>query len=105
MDEQIIKLITELQARNDAAALVTIVGTRGSTPRKAGAKMLVKADGAVYGTIGGGCVEADVRRVALQAIDSRQSTRYSVALLDDAAAQDGMACGGTMEVFINVISG
>lgn len=103
MDESMHKQIGEIIGSGGTAALVTIIATRGSTPRKAGTKMLVLPGGTVHGTIGGGCIEADVRRVALQALDTGKSAVYTFSLLDDAAAEEGMACGGVMEVFVQII--
>ena len=103
MDEFMLKRIGEILASGETAALVTIIATRGSTPRKAGTKMLVLPGGAVLGTVGGGCIEADIRRAALQALDIGRSAVYSFSLLDDAAADEGMACGGVMDVFVQII--
>lgn len=103
MERALIKYIYECQQRGEKAALVTIVETRGSTPRKAGSTMLVFSDGRSFGTIGGGCGEAEVRRQALTALDNNQSQLYTVRMLNDAAADEGMVCGGIMEVFIQVL--
>ena len=89
---------------NIPAALATIVRTKGSTPRKAGARMLVYRDGRITGTIGGGCGEAEVRQQALIAIDDNAARMHSVSLTADIAAQEGMACGGKMEVFIEPVT-
>lgn len=82
------------------AALATIVKTWGSTPRKAGARMIIYRDGRASGTIGGGCGESDVRREALNVIDESTPRLYRVSLNADTAADEGMVCGGVMEVFI-----
>ncbi|NLI12749.1 MAG: XdhC family protein [Peptococcaceae bacterium] len=82
------------------AALATIVKTKGSTPRKAGARMLIYRDGRILGTIGGGCGESEVRLQALGVIDEQKARLHKVSLTADIAAAEGMACGGTMEVFI-----
>jgi len=103
MESELIKKICDAQERKEKAALVTIVETRGSTPRKAGSRMLLFADGRSYGTIGGGCGEAEVRRAALTALDENLSTLYTVTMLNEVAADEGMVCGGVMEVFIQVI--
>jgi xanthine/CO dehydrogenase XdhC/CoxF family maturation factor len=103
MDEQMLRLINQVLAGDGAAALVTIIATRGSTPRKAGTKMLVFPQGDVHGTVGGGCIEADIRRSALHAIDAGTSSTHTFSLFDDAAAEEGMACGGVMQVFIQVL--
>lgn len=82
------------------AALATIVRTKGSTPRKAGARMLIYRDGRILGTIGGGLGESQVRQQAFNVIDSGKPQKYKVSMNADIAARDGMACGGNMEVFI-----
>jgi xanthine dehydrogenase accessory factor len=102
MDDQMLKRINQILSRGEAAALVTIIATRGSTPRKAGTKMLVLPQGEVHGTVGGGCIEAEIRRAALQAITDGRSTTGTFTLLGDTAAEEGMVCGGIMEVFIRV---
>jgi xanthine/CO dehydrogenase XdhC/CoxF family maturation factor len=103
MDRAILIHIGECQKAGEKAVLVTIVETRGSTPRKAGSQMLILPDGRTYGTIGGGCGEAEVRREALMALDENRSGLYTVTMLNEAAADEGMVCGGVMEVFIQII--
>ncbi|HWR39987.1 MAG TPA: XdhC family protein [Patescibacteria group bacterium] len=103
MDKEMLARIDQCQTRGERAALVTIVETRGSTPRKAGSKMLVTKDGRCCGTIGGGCGEAEVRRQALTALDEEQSCLYTVSMSNQTAADEGMVCGGTMEVFIQLL--
>lgn len=90
---------------NSTAALVTIISVKGSTPRKPGAKMMVFADGRTFGTIGGGCGEAEVRREALFALDNKKSHWYTLDMTNDTAEDEGMVCGGTMEVFIEFLNG
>lgn len=101
--DDVLTAACRVQENREKAALVTVVKTLGSTPRKAGAKMLVAADGRTTGTIGGGCAEAEVRLKALQVLDDNRPALYLVSLLNDVAAREGMVCGGTMEVFIQVI--
>ncbi len=103
MDRALLKYICERQDNGEKLALVTIVETRGSTPRKAGSKMVILPDGRSFGTIGGGCGEAEVRRQALIALDEARPQLYTVRMLNDVAADEGMVCGGIMEVFIQVI--
>ncbi len=103
MSKKLVEIINEVQSSGERAALVTIVDTRGSTPRKAGSKMLVMPDGRIFGTIGGGCAEADVKIQALQALDDNQTRLYRVDMLNDTAAQEGMVCGGIADVFIQII--
>lgn len=86
-------------------ALATIVKTKGSTPRKAGAKMVVRPDGTAAGTICGGCVEAEVYAEALQVIETGACKLMSFHLNAEEADEMGMKCGGTMEVFIEPLFG
>lgn len=103
MERSMLQTICERQDKGEKTALITITETRGSTPRKAGARMLILPDGRSVGTIGGGCGEAEVRRQALTALDENRSRLYTVNMLNDVAANEGMVCGGVMEVFIQII--
>jgi len=103
MDKQLLQKICESKSQGQTIALVTIVSTRGSTPRKAGAAMVVDQTGRIWGTIGGGCCEAEVKQQALMAMDERRSGLHEASLLNDMAASEGMVCGGVMEVFIQVL--
>jgi xanthine dehydrogenase accessory factor len=89
----------------DPAALVTVISTEGSTPQKAGAKMVVYPDGRIVGTIGGGCVEAEMTWRARQVIDKGRPQTASYELTLDQAGEDGLICGGRMQVFIEPIFG
>ena len=93
------------EAAGEPAALVTVVSTRGSTPQKAGARMLVHADGRIVGTIGGGCLEAEMTRRARQAIVDRRAELATYDLTPAEAGEDGLVCGGRMQVFIEPIEG
>jgi xanthine dehydrogenase accessory factor len=82
-----------------SCACCTVVATRGSTPQKAGAAMLVYADGTQAGTLGGGCVEAEVRRRALHALAAGGGPElHTFTLDDDFGWDDGLICGGRMTV-------
>lgn len=103
MDDRMVQAVCDAQQAGAQAALVSIIATRGSTPRKAGAQMLVYRDGRVLGTIGGGCAEAEVRLQALTALDDNRCFTYKVVMTGETAAKEGMACGGMMEVFVQVV--
>jgi xanthine dehydrogenase accessory factor len=104
MESDIIKSLLSLGEAGEDAALVTIIRTLGSTPRNAGAKMLVLPDGSVYGSIGGGCGEAEIKREALDMLlNSKISKKFRLELTNDVAAGDGMVCGGVLDVFIDFI--
>lgn len=89
----------ELRAGNPIAQ-ATVIETRGSTPRKQGATMLVRNDGRLVGTIGGGCGEADViRKARLSLLDGK--TREELAdLTEEISTESEAVCGGTLRVFI-----
>ena len=87
------------------AALVTVVGAQGSTPQRPGARMLVLSDGTVHGTIGGGCVEAEMARRARAAIENGRPALTTYDLTPDQAGDEGLVCGGRMEVFIEPLEG
>ena len=103
MSEDVFRAVVRALDERERAALVTIVATRGSTPQRVGAKMLVYEDDRIVGTIGGGCYENDAAGKAREAIRQRrpQLTRY--ALNDDLAAESGLICGGQMDVYIEPI--
>jgi xanthine dehydrogenase accessory factor len=97
--------IAKAQSEGRKIAVATIVTTSGSTPQRTGAKLLVFEDGKMKGTVGGGCVEADVWAEAREALDQAKP-RLSRFTLRDAPDvppdEEGMICGGDMEVFIEV---
>jgi xanthine dehydrogenase accessory factor len=91
-------------AQGEPVALTTVVATRGSTPQKAGARMAIFADGSMLGTIGGGCIEAEVWSEATRLMRRRESALRAFTLADDPDEPGGDVCGGTMEVFIDVLA-
>jgi xanthine dehydrogenase accessory factor len=84
-------------------ALCTVVATRGSTPQSRGAKMLVLQAGNTLGTLGGGCVEAEVRKRALELLSAGTSKLLSFSLDHDYGWDDGLICGGNMDIFVHVV--
>lgn len=84
-------------------ALVTIVETKSSTPRKAGANMIVYEDGTVFGTIGGGCAEAGLVQTAREVIQSGSYQFCKVDMTGEVAEEEGMVCGGWMTVVIEAL--
>ncbi len=93
----------KLQDQGAAFAVATLIDSQGSTPR-ATAKMVVKSDGAILGTIGGGLAEAYVITEALAAIGQRQSKTVEYILNSQAADGIQMLCGGKITVFIEVVA-
>lgn len=84
-------------------AWTSLVETRGSTPQKAGAMMLVYPDGSQSGTLGGGCVEAEVKRRALRLLDDGQTELLTFQLDDNYGWDDGLICGGRMKMLVDPI--
>lgn len=103
MNREVFIAVADALERGEAAALVTIVSTLGSTPQRVGAKMLVFADGRIVGTIGGGCYENDAFWKAREAIANRRPQLVHYELSDDFAEESGLICGGQMDVYIEPI--
>lgn len=92
--------LNEFLARGDTVAVATITEVRGSVPREVGAKMIIHPLGQHYGTVGGGCGEADVIRAALDVIRTGQPTTVRVDLTEDPSLESLGVCGGIMDVFV-----
>jgi xanthine dehydrogenase accessory factor len=101
--EDIYQEIVKIKAEGGEAALVTVVRASGSTPREEGAKMLVRPDGSILGTIGGGGLEAQVIKEAVKVIKQGKPKRLHRSLTASEAEEEGMVCGGDLEVFIEPI--
>jgi xanthine dehydrogenase accessory factor len=104
MNEEVLPAAAAALERGEPAALVTIVRSNGSTPQRAGAKMLVFADGRIVGTIGGGCYENDAIGRARDAIATGKPALVKFDLNDDFVQESGLICGGQMEVYIDPIA-
>jgi xanthine dehydrogenase accessory factor len=98
--QELLAQLLEAVAAGRPAAYCRLVETRGSTPQKAGAAMLVFADGSQAGTLGGGCVEAEVKRRALATLDQAQPEVLTFQLDSDYGWDDGLICGGRMQVLV-----
>src|SRR5919108_95233 len=102
------ELLAELTAavgRGLPCAYCAVVATRGSTPQKAGAAMLVYSDGTQAGTLGGGCVEAEVKRRALHGLAAAAGpTFHTFTLDDDYGWDDGLICGGRMTILADPLA-
>ena len=95
--------IIEANARGERVVVATVARTRGSTPQQRGAKMLFFENGEARGTVGGGCIEAEVWAEAREAIRSGKSALHHFSLTAEEASEEGMVCGGTMDIFLDVI--
>jgi xanthine dehydrogenase accessory factor len=102
--EEIISCLSNDSSWDLPRALVTIVSRKGSAPREVGTKMIVLADGTMIGTIGGGCVESDIRQEALNCIRQKECRLVVSDMTGINAEEEGMVCGGIIELFIEYIS-
>ena len=96
------RAIKESTNRGEPVVVATVAQTRGSTPQQRGAKMLFFQNGETAGTVGGGCIEAEVWAEAREAMRSGKSALHHFSLTAEEASEEGMVCGGTMDIFIDV---
>jgi xanthine dehydrogenase accessory factor len=103
-DQEIFQKLAELKKQNIRVCLATIVDTTGSTPRGAGAKMIVCADGTLYGSVGGGCGESQIHSAALRCILTTGTPELlEIDLSDDIGTKGGDVCGGRMWAFVEPV--
>jgi xanthine dehydrogenase accessory factor len=95
--------IVKLRRQGQRGAVATIVNVRGSIPSFKTAKMLVRDDGSIVGTIGGGCVEAEVWQAAREVMESEKPRTLTFDLNQDPKYDTGLVCGGTLEIFIEPV--
>ncbi len=95
--------IVRLRRLGQKAAIATIVQVRGSIPSYESAKLLVREDGSMIGTIGGGCVEAEVWNAAREVIETEKPKHLTFNLGQDAAYDNGLICGGQLDVFVEAV--
>ena len=95
--------IVKLRRAGRRAALATIVHTNGSIPSYESSRMLVRDDGSIAGTIGGGCVEAEVWAAAKEVMHNEAPRKMVFNLNHEATYDNGLICGGTLEVFVEPI--
>ncbi|MBX9790419.1 MAG: XdhC family protein [Pirellulales bacterium] len=100
---ELVRQLIEIVESGREAVYCRLVETRGSTPQKAGACMLVLADGSQAGTLGGGCVEAEVKRQALARLAKGQASVERFSLDHDYGWDDGLICGGRMHVLVQPV--
>ena len=95
--------IVRMRQAGRRAALATIVHTNGSIPSYESSRMLVREDGSIAGTIGGGCVEAEVWAAAREVMQKESPRKRVFNLNHEASYDNGLICGGTLEVFVEPI--
>lgn len=101
--KEILGGLTSLELSDMPKSLVTIVSRKGSAPRDVGSKMIVMLDGSTIGTIGGGCVEAEVCAIARETARDKTPVLKKVDMTPGNAEDEGMVCGGIVEVYIEPV--
>jgi xanthine dehydrogenase accessory factor len=99
VQDEIYREIASAIENKQPVVLATVARTRGSTPRKTGAKMVVRQDGSFFGTIGGGCGEAEVWQEAMEVLADGKARIVTVDLTEPTDGDDKI-CGGVMDVFV-----
>jgi len=90
----VFQALAEAARSGEPVALGIISGAKGSSPQKIGAKALFYADGRIKGTLGGGCLEAEVQQRAVRSLRSGQAATFDLLLDHDFGWDDGLMCGG-----------
>jgi xanthine dehydrogenase accessory factor len=103
MEVDLFAEIQRLRQVGRKSALATIIQIRGSVPSFQTAKMLVRDDGSTLGSIGGGCVEAEVWAAAQDVIREEKSRILTFDLTDDSMADSGLICGGKLDIFVEPV--
>ena len=98
--QEIIADIDKWLAAGKRVALATVVATWGSAPRREGAKMALTVDGAIAGSVSGGCVEGAVVEAGLETLENKQPRLLHFGVADEQAWEVGLACGGEIDVFV-----
>ena len=102
--DHVLRILSDREPDRDPRVLATIVDTRGSTPRKEGARMVVGPGGEVLaGTVGGGCGEGEVLEAAREVLDGGPARMVRVDLTEDLITLSPAVCGGTMDVWVEPV--
>lgn len=100
MKNSVFQALARAARTNEPVALGIISGAKGSSPQKIGAKAVFYADGRIQGTLGGGCLEAEIQQRAIQALRASQPAKFDLLLDHDFGWDDGLICGGKVEGLI-----
>ncbi len=98
--EDVLVLARQWLGEGRRAALATVVGTWGSSPRPAGSQLLVDGDGRFSGSVSGGCIEGAVVREALEVMESGEPRVLEYGVSNERAWEVGLACGGRVRVYV-----
>jgi len=92
--------VEKWQTRGDKIAIATVINTWGSSPRAPGAKMAINERGEIVGSVSGGCIEGTVAEEALQILKGKPAKLLHFGVADETAWEVGLACGGSIELFV-----
>ncbi len=99
-DDSLLRQAAEWRAAGKGVAIATVVETWGSSPRPVGSQLVVNEDSAMLGSVSGGCIEGAVVETAMQVMLSGTPTELEFGVTDEMAWEVGLACGGTVRVFV-----
>lgn len=102
--EDILRTAVQWSRAGRGVALATVVSTWGSSPRPVGSKLAIDSDGAMSGSVSGGCVEGAVVEAALEIIRTGQPRLLEFGVSDERAWEVGLACGGRVQIFVERLS-
>src|SRR5882757_6336866 len=94
MNNLLFQALAEAAHKGESVALGVITGAKGSSPQKVGAKALFYSDGRIKGTLGGGCLEAEIQQRAIQTLRTGKPETFDLLLDHDFGWDDGLICGG-----------
>ncbi|MER3400158.1 MAG: xanthine dehydrogenase [Thermoflexus sp.] len=97
---EVLEAVERWKGRGERVALATVVKVIGSAPREVGAKMAVSSSGEMAGSVSGGCVEGAVFEIAQEVLRTGRPRLVRFGISDEMAWDVGLACGGTIEVFV-----
>ncbi len=100
MSKDVFREMSELKEKGERGAIATIIARKGSAPMSGDAKMLVREDGSTMGTVGGGCLEAEVWQTAMNIIEGGSSEKISFDLTASEAEDSGHICGGVVDIYV-----
>src|SRR5205085_5370637 len=100
MKNIVFQALADAARSGESVALGIITGVKGSSPQKLGAKALFYADGRIEGTLGGGCLEAEIQQRALNSLKTGQPAPFDLLLDHDFGWDDGLICGGRVQGLI-----
>ena len=100
MSKDVFREMAKLKGDGQSGALATVVARKGSAPMSGDAKMLVREDGSTEGTVGGGCLEAEVWEAAMSVLESGEPEKLTFDLTQQEAEDSGHICGGVVEILV-----